>query len=285
MSLAYDKPRVPGEAPAHRSVSQIEMLSGCGIQYAFRYLDGIREPGSLPKAKGSAIHKAAQGNFGQKVESDVDMPLADFLDLAATHFEGEVRGDMQFSPWEESQGVQRSIARQKDATVELAHFYHVTISPDYHPAMVETPFSIDLPSAGTTLVGVIDLRDVLMRIVDHKTSKRAKSQSDADTSLQLTAYAAAATREGKPPPEIVLDTAVQTSGGASGEPKTRRQKLITHRGPADYAALANRIMAAEAVIASGAFMPAPAKAWWCSPAWCGYWTRCPFVNRTRTPEE
>lgn len=272
----YNTPREPGTAPKHRSVSQLEMLGGCGVQYAFRYLDGLREPGSLAKAKGSAIHEAAQENFGQKIASDADVSLDDFRDLAAARFEGEVRSEMLFTPAEESVGIKKAVATQKDATVKLAEFYHVTISPEYRPAAVEREFVIELPSAGTTLVGVIDLRDILNRIIDHKTSKRAKSKGDADSSLQLTAYAAAETKEGRPPPELVLDTAVQTAGG-----KCYRNKVVTHRGPDDYAALAARIVAAEQVIQSGAFMPAPAKAWWCSPSWCGYFHRCPYVNKNR----
>jgi RecB family exonuclease len=272
-SRRYSTPRTPGVAPAHRSVSQLEMLAGCGQQFAFRYLDGLKEPGSLAKAKGSAIHGAAQGNFTQKIESDADIPLDDFRDLAAERFVAETKGSLLFTPSEESTGIRKAVAEQKDATVKLAEFYHTTISPDYRPAATEEEFTIELPSAGTTLIGVIDLRDILDRIIDHKTSKRAKSQKDADGSLQLTTYAAARTKVGRPPPSIVLDTAVQTAGG-----KAYRNKLVTTRGPEDYAALAARIVAAEKVIKSGAFMPAPAKAWWCSAEWCGFHRICPFVN-------
>ncbi len=256
------------------------MLAGCGQQFAFRYIDGIREPGSLAKAKGSAIHGAAQSNFSQKINSDTDIPLSEFRDLAAERFEVETHSAMLFTPGEESVGIRKSVAQQKDSTVKLAEFYHTTISPDYKPQATEQEFSIELPSAGTTLVGVIDLVDVFDEIIDHKTSKRAKSQNDADSSLQLTTYAAARTKEGRPPPSITLDTAVQTPGG-----KTYRNKLKTTRGPDDFNALAARIVAAEKVIKSGAFMPAPAKAWWCSAEWCGFWTQCPFVNRKRISTE
>lgn len=270
------KPRTPGKAPAHRSVSQLETLFGCGQQYAFKYLEGIREPGSLPKAKGSAVHGAAQANFQQKVETDFDVPADDFRDLAAATFEAEMRGEVLFSPEEQSVGVKKAVAKQKDATVKLAEFYHATVSPDYRPVLVEHEFSIDLPSLGTSLIGFIDLVDLTGRIIDTKTSKRAKSQNDADTSLQLTAYAAAREKEKRPAPSLILDTCVQTAGG-----KTYRQKLTTHRDQADYAALAARMVAAEKIIQAGAFMPAPAKAWWCSPSWCGFWAQCPFVNRKR----
>src|SRR5689334_17173316 len=106
----YSAPRTPGVAPAHRSVSQLEMLAGCGQQYAFRYLDGLREPGSLAKAKGSAIHGAAQGNFTQKIESDADIPLDDFRDLAAERFTAETKGSLLFTPEEDSIGTRRAVA-------------------------------------------------------------------------------------------------------------------------------------------------------------------------------
>jgi RecB family exonuclease len=274
------RPRVKGEAPKHRSVAQLEQLAKCGAAYAFRYIENIPEPGSLAKAKGSAVHEAAQVNFEQKIDSDADVPLDDFRDLAVSSFEAEVRGSMLFTRDEESIGTKKATAQQKDATAKLADFYHVTISPEYQPQAIETEFEIPLPSAGTSLVGVIDLVDMLDRVVDHKTSKRSKSQAEADTSLQLTAYGAARTRAGAPPPELVLDTAVQTPAG-----KSYRNKLVTTRGPDDYKALSHRIVAAEAIIQAGNFGPAPVAAWWCSPQWCGYWTICPFVNRNRTPKE
>lgn len=267
--------------PGHRSTSQLELLAKCGQAYAFRYIDGLHEPGSLPKAKGSAVHEAAQGNFEQKIESDRDIPLDDFRDLAATRFEAETRGAILFTPDEESVGTRKAVSRQKDATVALAEFYHLNISPDYRPAQVEQRFEIPLPSAGTSLVGVIDLTDIFDRVIDHKTSKRAKSQADADSSLQFTAYAAHRTRIGRPPPSIVVETAVQTPGG-----KTYRKRVETSRNADDFQALANRIIAAERIIQAGAFGPAPTGAWWCSPSWCGFWAQCPFVNRKRaTPEE
>jgi RecB family exonuclease len=265
-----------GERGSYLSVSQLETLSKCGYQWVFRYIDGIVEPGSLARAKGSGIHDAANVNFEQKIVTDTDIPVAEFTDAAVAAFEGEVRSAIAFTPDEESEGTKKATARQKDNTAALAREFHLQISPDYRPQAVEQPFTIDLPSAGTRISGVIDLIDLPGQIIDHKTGVRSKTQADADNSLQLTTYAAHRVRVGLPPTGIILESLSQTKAG-----NISRKRFKTSRGPIDFHALANRIVAAQKVISSGAFMPAPTGAWWCSPQWCGYWSRCPAVNRDR----
>lgn len=265
-----------GDRGSYLSVSQLETLAKCGYQWAFRYIDGIIEPGSLARAKGSGVHDAANVNFEQKIVTDLDISVADFTDAAVSTFEGEVRSAIAFTPDEESEGTKKATARQKDNTAKLAEQFHLQISPDYRPQSVEQPFTIDLPSAGTRVSGVIDLVDLPGQIIDHKTGVRAKNQADADNSLQLTTYAAAQIRRGLPPTGIILESLSQSKAGTIS-----RKQFKTTRGAIDFNALANRIIAAQRVIASGAFMPAPTGAWWCSPVYCGYWHRCPAVNRDR----
>lgn len=268
--------RPKGQAPEHQSVSQLELLSKCGVAFAFRYLDGIKVPPSLAMVKGTATHTAAQDNFRQKIESREDISVADFEEIAATTFEAETHSGVAYTPEEESVGIAKVKGAAKDRTVEMARGYHLEISPEYQPAIVEEEFTIPLPSAGTSIKGWIDLVDVKQRIVDHKTSGRAKNQADADASLQLTTYAAARTRAGFPPPEIRLETMVQTKAG-----NLKRQQLVTFRGAEDFSALAQRIIRAKQIIDLGAFLPAPVGAWWCSPKWCGYHSICPFVNHSK----
>lgn len=273
--MGRNKPNF-GDPGSYLSVSQLETLAKCGYQWAFRYLDHITEPGGLARAKGSGVHDAANLNFDQKIVTDRDLPVVEFEDAAVAVFEGEVRSAIAFTPEEESEGTKKAVARQKDNTAKLAREFHLQISPDYRPQAVEQQFRIELPSAGTSIVGVIDLVDLPGQIIDYKTSTRHKSQNDADGSLQLTTYAAELTRRQRPPPGIIMESMVQTKAG-----NISRKKLKTTRGPVDFNALANRIIAAQKVISSGAFMPAPTGAWWCSPQWCGYWHRCPAVNRDR----
>lgn len=268
-----------GPPGSYISTSQLEMLGRCGKQFEFRYMDGLIEPGNLKLAKGNGVHGAAQQNFEQKIETDVDWPVADFVEAAVTAYEGEVRGDLLLSPDEKSLGPKKAIAAQKDRTAELAEAFHLKVSPDYHPVAVEEPFSIDLPSAQTRLVGVIDLQDIVGQIIDHKTGKRAKSQQDADESVQLTSYAAARARKGNPATGIVLESLSQSDAG-----NISRKSIKTSRGPGDFSALAARIVAAKRVIESGVFMPA--QAGFGSPCgWCGFRHRCPYVSKDRQPTD
>ncbi len=113
-------------------------------------------------------------------------------------------------------------------------------------------------------------------VADMKTSGKAKSQSDADNSLQLTAYHVGFFSEtGRLPKEIVLDTLVSGSKGP------KRNRLVTERTDADVNALAFRIQTANKVIDSGMFLPAPVGAWWCGAKWCPFFNMCPAVNSER----
>lgn len=268
---------IPGEV---LSTSQLNVLNKCGQRYVFRYIEKIPEPGSLARAKGTGVHSAGQANFQQKIDSDADIPPEDFVSLAVESFDAEVKGSLQFTREEEGIGLRRATGRQRDHTARLAGVFHSEVSPSYHPIAVEQPFAIPLPSANTTFVGVVDLVDVVNRIIDHKTGKRHKTQADVDTSLQLTSYAAAQTRAGRPPGGVLLESLAQNKAG-----DVTRRTLKTTRGAEDYAALAARIAAAKRQIDAGAFGPAPEGAWWCSPSWCGYWAMCPFVNRSKATSE
>ena len=259
----------------HLSASQLDMISRCPEQWRRRYLEGEIIPPGIAALKGKAVHRPAEVNFRQKIETHDDLPVEEFRGLAAAAFEAECLGGYLLTPEEEGRGRSVVLGEAKDATVKMAEFHANNQAPDYQPEFVEQQFRIALPGAHD-LIGVIDMADDARRVVDLKTAGKAKSQSDADGSLQLTAYAAGyRVLAGEPPAELRLDTIVQTVK------TTRRDVVTTSRGPADFRALAARLNVVERQIESGIFPPAPAGAWWCSTKFCGYARSCPFFNAER----
>jgi len=262
----------------HISPAQLEMYCRCGEAYRRRYVEKEIIPPGIALIQGKGFHRGVQVNGQQKITSHVDLPATEIQEAAAAGFEQEAAGGYVLSPDEEVRGASKVLGEAKDLTVEMAAFYAKQQAPDYQPVLVEKSVRIELPLCSHDLLGVIDLADDKARVVDFKTSGRRKSQADADSSIQLTTYAAAykAVTGGAQCAEVRLDTVVQQSKGYV------RDLQVSNRGADDYRALANRINAVTTAIQAGIFAPASPGAWWCHPRWCGFFNSgCVYVNSQR----
>jgi hypothetical protein len=224
--------------------------------------------------KGKGVHGGTEVNMRQKIESRVDLPEADVVDAAVSVFEGEVAGGFMLTPDEAQRKPSIVLGEAKDAVVSMARAHVREQAPDYQPVAVEHTVRIELPDSPRDVLTVIDLVDEQRRIVDFKTSVRARSVKDADESVQLSLYAVAYQREfGVPAEDVRFDTLVPKKDGS-----VNRVVVGSRRDVHDFRALAARINAVNKAIDAGVFTPASPGSWWCSPKWCGYWSTCEFVN-------
>lgn len=269
MIIKPDKP--------HVSASQLDTLTRCGQQYAYRYLDGLIIPPGVAATRGKGFHAAAEANGKQKIESHEDMKASDLKEVAAEAFDAQLNGEgIWLSPEEASIGNKMVIGHAKDSMVEMADCYATDVAPAYQPTLVEAGFRIPL-SGPRDFVGFIDLIDDAKHVIDLKTGKRAKSQADADNSLQLTAYAAGHRQlTGEDAASVGFETISQTKNGP------KRTTVLSNRTAEDFDPLAARVNAAVQVIESGNFLPASPDDWICSTKWCGYTSLCPFFQKERT---
>lgn len=259
----------------HLSPTQLNMIAVCGIQYERAYINKEKLPPGIAIMKGSCLHKGAEGNMRQKLQSGVDLPASQIVEIAVAHFDAMTHDSYALTEEEQSRGPSVVLGESKDIVAEMAACHANEQAPDYQPVMVEEKVLIQLPGP-RDMMGVIDLADTKDRITDFKTSARKKRQGDADDSIQLTTYAAAfETKTGRSPSEVRLDAVIKT------KTKTYRQVVSSQRGPRDIEVLANRINAAARVIESGAFNPALPGIWQCSAKFCGYARTCPFFNAER----
>lgn len=260
----------------HISQTQLESYCRCPEAYRRRYLEKEIIPPGIAAIKGTSMHHSAAVNFRQKIDTREDIPVSEFKELAAESFETAVHGGFVLSEEDQQRSVGIVLGEAKDQAVAMAEFHATSQAPEYQPILVEKSVRIVLPNSSRDLLGIIDLADDSDRVVDFKTSGKRKSQGDADSSVQLTVYAASFMAvTGRQPKEVRLDTIVQTSKAID------RDVLSSERGPADYSALAHRLDVVTTAIDSGSFPPATPGAWWCSDKWCGYWRTCRFVNSER----
>lgn len=260
----------------HISESQLSMHAKCPEQWRRRYLEHDRIPPGMAMLVGSGVHKGAETNFRQKIDSHSDLPASDIVDASVAGFKAKLAGEgCSLSPDDVSRGQKVVVAEANDLTAKLAKVHAEKQAPDYQPTEVEHTTRIVFPDASHDLLAITDLRDDQGRIVDIKTAGKKKSQADADRSTQLTTYAAAyQVDHGRPCRELLLDTLVKTKTPG-------RQVLTTHRTEADFRVLLARINALLASIKTGAFTAAAPGAWWCSTKWCGYSRTCKFFNSER----
>jgi hypothetical protein len=264
------KPQKP-----HISATQLEMFWRCAEQYRRRYIEGERIPPAVALIQGRAFHIGAETNFRQKIESHADLAATEIVEAAAAAFDAELAGGYALTDEEVSRGAASVLGAAKDKTVQLVACHADEQAPDYQPVAVEHTTRIVFPQATHDLLGVTDLRDERGRVVDFKTAARKPSAEAADSSTQLTIYAAAFHVDtGTTPEEVRLDVVTKTKTPA-------RHVVRSRRTPTDMQVLLNRVNVTLDSLNKGSFPPASPGAWCCSPKWCGYWATCPYVNSER----
>lgn len=257
------------DAKPHISPSQMETYARCPEAWRRRYVCGDISPPGIAAVTGKGVHGGAQINFSQKIDTHIDLPTEDIADAAVAVFEAELSfGEVEIRAFRPG----RIIAEAKDRTAEYARLHAELQAPDYQPLYVEHAQRVVLPNCTHDLLGVIDLADILDRVIDWKVASKRMNEQAVASSVALTYYAVAHEyHTGRPSTEVRLDTIVKNKTPV-------RHTLAAKRGPRDFTALAHRVDAQLAAIKAGSFPPASVGAWWCSPRFCGYHSTCPYVN-------
>lgn len=267
--------RVNDERP-YVSYSQLALFERCGEAFRRRYIEREKIPPGVAAIRGRAVHGAAELNHRQKIASGVDLPLGDLVDAAATAFDASrAEGGVLLTPEERSIGEANVLGRAKDRAVKLTGLYAHRVAPAIQPALVEERVRIMLPDAPVDLLGVLDVATTDRRVKDLKTAARAKTQAEADQSLQLSLYALAyRAHTGADATGLDMEVLVDTA-------TPKHQQLSTTRGRSDYLVLVARLNAFLRARDAGIFPPAPLGDWSCSERWCGYARSCPFYTPER----
>lgn len=269
------------ETKPHVSPTQVGMFQRCQEQYRRRYILGEIVPPGIALIVGGAFHVGAETNFRQKIESHADLPASDIIEAAVSAFDQKAAGEVVLTDDEASRGSKIVLGEAKDQLAGLAKCHAMEQAPDYQPVAVEHKTRIIFPHASRDMLAVTDLRDTQGRVTDFKTAGRKPPQSDADTSVQLTVYAAAYRIDtGHEPSEVRLDAVTKTK-------KPGRHVIRSRRDEHDYRALLSQVgtmLATIELFAAAGLDPwpaAPVGAWWCCDRFCGFFRSCPHVSPER----
>lgn len=260
-----------GNAIDHISHTQINMLLKCGIQYEFRYINGVVAPPSASLVRGKCGHTTLEKNFRQKIETKQDLPVEEMKDTFSDEWEKSKYGIV----WKKKEIGNLSPSKAgglfKDTGIALVSKFHENLSPLIRPVAVEAPFEVNFEGDYPKLIGYIDREDEGDEIGEVKFTGKSPSADDAQTDIQLTIYDLGyRVRHGHPPNKLKKQFAVSTK-----EPKTVSLE-VGHRDDATINRLMWRIQSVMEALKKGVLTPAPAGSWWCSENWCGYWDNCKY---------
>lgn len=237
------------------SISQIGTFLRCGLQYQFRYVDGLVSPPGAALVEGSSIHAALEVGLREKMDTGKVGPVSVMKDA---WYDAWKEKKKEISDWGDD-GEQKTIHTVEQRGPFLLTEYHRTNMPVINPIGVEKRFWSTIGKYNTPVLGYIDLIDqdkmdlVEGRtVVDHKVVKSAKSQADADSDPQLTLYAHVSQTN-----RARFDCFCKT--------KTPKIKSIeTTRNKKDYLWLSKIFDRVAEAINAGMFLPAEPTSWACT---------------------
>jgi len=269
-------PKNREKSKPYLSPTQVSMYTKCGEQYRRRYIEKDVIPPGISLLKGSAVHKGAELNFTQKIESKKDLNKKDVIDYSVSVFESTMKHEgLSLNSEEESRGKDVVVGEAKDTTVQLTDLLMETVTPKYQPIEVEQEQTIELKTSTHDLKGIIDLKIEDGRILDLKTSAKSWTQERLDKDQQFTFYALLdRAKTGKNPQPLILENLVSTK-----IPKTIT--LETKRTQEDFDVLVNRLNSIVEGINKGIFIPASPDSWQCHEMYCGYALSCKFYVKKK----
>jgi RecB family exonuclease len=262
----------------HLSPHQIETYERCGLQWSYRYNEGIKSPPGVKAIKGRATHKSVEANLRHVMDTKGMLVNREASDIAAEAFKEEwEKQEVFLEPDERKEGAAKVRGKALDSVVKLADLHYNRVAPGIDPVAVEERFELELGDSPVNLVGVIDIREPDC-IRDTKTRSKSLSDGEAAKSIQLTAYAMKVRAFGLQPfpIRVRLDALVETKAG-----KVSYDHDIAEKTEHDARRLLRRIDAVWTAIQKGVFLPAPEDSWACSEKFCGYWQMCPYGAKGR----
>lgn len=242
------------EIIGHLSPSKIDMHARCPMQIEWRYVKGIIAPPSIAMVEGAKYHETAAYR-NERVMKNKKVAEKEMLD----HFQHRVedmlnKGGKEDIEWGE-ESEDSLLLRAKKLIPRLFK----DLAPIGKPLAIEEKFKTHIENI--PIVGITDLRDE-GGVADYKVVGQKKSQSVADSSVQLTIYALHHKTT-----KVRLDQLVKSKEGDS-------LRLWSTRSVGDFKWL--KIVAGRTwdSIMAGSFPPCDPTSWVCSPKWCGWYKMC-----------
>ena len=246
-----------GTIRSYLSVSQIRKYMTCGMQYYFRYVEGIPEKMGSAVLRGTSVDNAANEHFSLQAQTNNGLTQSQFVDFAVDVHEKEQDSDT--FDWEKDDITKD---KSKDRTSKLAATYHKDFGDKFKAKEVQVEL-VQVDNDGEEFKGFADFITVDGVIVDNKVKKRNVTP-DLTRDVQLVKYADMANVD-KVGMAVVQDL---------DTPKTFYHHAEVTQDHKDR--VNKRIEHVKSGINNQVVMPAPEGSWACTQKWCSFWEICEF---------
>jgi CRISPR/Cas system-associated exonuclease Cas4 (RecB family) len=235
------------------SPTQVRAFLNCSARWWFKYGLSEPEPKNSALALGSAVHRALEANFREKVTTKEDLDTLGVVALFRSEWHDQT--DQTEFRDDEDPATLGKVGEQ------LVAKYMDEAAPWIQPAAVELDVAGEI--GGVRVRGKVDLLDEEGRVVDVKTAARKPSGIAPDYAFQLATYR-------------------QITPGASGEArldtlvKTKTVQLIQQGytvGEQDLRATEVLYPLVQEGIANGLYFP-NRQSLTCSRRNCAFWRQC-----------
>ena len=252
----------------HISPSMLGLFCRCQEAFRRRYIEGVSIPPGIAACIGTGMHRGAEVNHRQKIDTGVDLPVDDIKDAARDAYR-EAVSEGVFIPAGEEAEAPKELAKGADTAVSLAEAYARHLAPQITPVAVEEKMAAPVDGLPVPLMGIIDVMDKDGWCPDLKSAARKWPAGKELGNMQ-------------PPIYRHLLKATHNIPNA-----TMSFEVITHKGEyqhipvdvcdEDLAPVIARAQVLLHAVTSGIYLPAEPGHWLCNPKWCGYWHTCPYV--------
>jgi hypothetical protein len=258
----------------HWSPTSFSQLQRCPRQWQERHIKGRKERPAESPFIGTALHHAAEMNFGQKIESHEDIPLPQLLEYYNDSFplllerEQERRGDEIL--WDTSPEKARSRGRA------MLVAYQNNVAERIQPLAVEQMIEVDMGLA-IPVQGRFDVERA-ESVIDLKTGKQTARKPKEDWLIQACVYGS----ERNKPVEFHSISATAETGKATIVTPLESEALLVQPTAAEREQQRDTLRALEAMACSymaqyGPDEPWPTlgrfHSWACN--YCGFRKDCP----------
>ena len=252
-AIAAPSPASRTELGEVLSPSQANGFIDCSARWYFRYARELPDQTTAKQGLGKSVHRAAEFNFRQKLQSRRDLPEGQVVTAFRDAWEEQI-GETVFHAGESP----LAIGKNGESLVAM---YMAEAAPSIQPAAIEQYVSGEI--AGVKVRGIVDLVDVEGRVIDLKTVASTPRGVPSSQRFQVATY---------------RQIAPGVTGAARIDSlvKTKTPKLVRH----DFAVTDADLMLTETLyplvqagIRSGLYFP-NRKSMFCSRKNCAYWEAC-----------
>lgn len=248
--------------------SKINMFFRCAEQFRRRWIENDIMPPGISARVGSGVHHGAYVNHSQKIKTGMDEPMGVILDATRDKYIQLITEEGIYEPPGKN-GIRTRVNEGLEKSLKMAEIYCEEMAPRTFPIIAEERIEVEI--GDNIFSGIIDVADNKW-MGDIKTTGKAFTQSQADSSIQATIYRELYKKHfGRPPYRISFEIfrALKT--------KADYQQVFTYRDEGDFSTVLARVEIVEMAMVTGNFPPALPEFWGCHPEYCGYYFSCRYI--------